>query len=122
MAFIVVVEEQKDFDDWLAHQAADARSPSDRLARRGQDVFQSSGCGACHTVRGTDADGVIGPDLTHVGSRRTLGAATLTTDPDEFLRWIAHPEAVKPGVQMPEFHMLPRDDLRALAAYLDGLD
>jgi cytochrome c oxidase subunit 2 len=63
----------------------------------------------------------VGPDLTHVGSRLSLGAATLSNDPEAFQRWIANTDHVKPGVHMPAFGMLPPEDLRALAAYLDAL-
>jgi cytochrome c oxidase subunit 2 len=122
MAFTVVVQERADFDRWLEGQAAPARSPTTELAERGRDVFLASGCGACHTVRGTAAGGVVGPDLTHVGSRRSLAAGTLPAEPEDFHRWVAHPKTVKPEVIMPHFGMLPPDDLRALAAYLDGLE
>lgn len=122
MRFYTVVEERGNFDAWLAQQAAPASTPTTPLAQRGEAVFFAHGCGACHAVRGTEADGVIGPDLTHVGSRLSLGAGTLSNETDDFLRWIAHTEAVKPGVHMPAFGMLPEDDLHALAAYLDGLE
>jgi cytochrome c oxidase subunit 2 len=91
------------------------------LAGRGRELFLANGCGACHTVRGTPADGVVGPDLTHVGSRLSLGAGILRNEPDAFRRWIASPEHVKPGVLMPAFGMLPPGELRALAAYLEEL-
>ena len=65
--------------------------------------------------------GVVGPDLTHVGSRLSLGAGILPNDPEAFLRWIAHTADVKPGVHMPAFGMLPPEDVRAMAAYLEGL-
>ena len=84
-------------------------------------MFVASGCGACHAVRGTEADGVIGPDLTHVGSRATLGAAILANRAEDFRRWVARTDDLKPGVHMPAFGMLPAKDLRALSVYLDGL-
>jgi cytochrome c oxidase subunit 2 len=122
MRFDVVVLEQEDFAVWLKHQHAPAQPPTQPLAAHGQELFLTNGCGACHTVRGTPADGVVGPDLTHVGSRLSLGAGILPNDPEAFLRWIAHTEDVKPGVHMPAFGMLPPEDVRALAAYLDGLE
>jgi cytochrome c oxidase subunit 2 len=69
MAFHVVVTEQQEFDDWLRHQQQPARPPVEPFLERGQNAFIANGCGACHTVRGTVADGVTAPDLTHVGSR-----------------------------------------------------
>lgn len=122
MNFYVVVQEQEDFARWLAHQAESAQAPTSALARRGRDLFLSNGCGACHTIRGTPADGKVGPDLTHVGSRLSLAAGTLPNESDDFLEWIAKTEEIKPEVHMPAFGMLPQEDLQALAVYLDGLE
>jgi cytochrome c oxidase subunit 2 len=121
MLFSVVVMEQEDFARWLARQAQPAWEPTSPLAAHGRELFLANGCGACHTVRGTPADGVVGPDLTHVGGRLSLGAGILPNDPDAFVRWIGRTEAVKPGVHMPAFGMLPPEDLEALALYLEGL-
>ena len=121
MALDAVVLEEEAFEAWLTEQRAPAAAPASPDAARGREVFASSGCGACHTVRGTPADGVVGPDLTHVGGRLSLGAGTLPNEPDAFYRWIARTETVKPGVHMPSFGMLPEGDLRALAAYMESL-
>lgn len=121
MSFFVVVEPEDDFERWLAKQAEPAASPPGQAARQGEEVLIASGCGACHSVRGTPADGAIGPDLTHVGSRRSIGAGVLETEGAAFLRWISRTNAIKPSVHMPEFGMLPDEDQRALAAYLEGL-
>jgi cytochrome c oxidase subunit 2 len=121
MSFPVVVQEKEEFDRWLARQARPAHPPAGPLAARGQELFLANGCGACHTIRGTPADGVVGPDLTHVGSRLSVGAGTLPNNAGTLLRWIARTEHVKPGVHMPAFGMLPKDDLHALAHYLEGL-
>jgi cytochrome c oxidase subunit 2 len=122
MAFDVAVDEPEVFDDWLERQSRPASAARSAQARRGRELFARDGCGACHTVRGTDSDGQIGPDLTHVGSRLGLGAATLRNDVDAFARWLARTDEVKPGVHMPAYRMLPPEDLLALAAYLDGLE
>jgi len=121
MAFNVVVQEREEFERWLAHQARPAEPPVEPTPARGQELFLANGCSACHTIRGTTAAGVIGPDLTHVGGRLSLAAGTLPNEPDDFRRWVAHTTDVKPGVLMPPFHMLPPDELQALAAYLKGL-
>ena len=121
MAFDVVVLKKEEFAGWLDHQSQSARTSSESLIAHGRESFFASGCGACHAVRGTEADGVIGPDLTHVGSRASLGAGTLANDTDGFLRWISQTGKIKPGVQMPHFGMLPPEELKALAAYLDSL-
>ena len=78
------------------------------------------GCGACHAIRGTEAVGQVGPDLTHVGSRATLGAGRMGLTLDNITRWIAHTEDLKPEVRMPAYD-LPEDDLADLAQYLEGL-
>jgi cytochrome c oxidase subunit II len=122
MAFDVVVLPREDFARWLAHQREPARAPAGPVATRGRELFLANGCGACHAVRGTPADGVVEPDLTHVGSRLSVGAGLLPNQSDGFLRWISGTGDVKPGVHMPAFGMLPREDRRALAVYLDGLE
>jgi cytochrome c oxidase subunit 2 len=121
MAFSVVVVEREEFDRWLAEQSRPAATPTDPVAARGQELFLANGCSGCHTIRGTAASGVIGPDLTHVGSRVSLAAGTLTNEPDHFRQWVAYTDQVKPGVLMPSFHMLSPEDLQALAAYLKSL-
>jgi cytochrome c oxidase subunit 2 len=129
MSFYVVVMEEEDFDRWLQQQVAIPAAPVESLPRRGQELFLSMGCGACHTVRGTAADGVIGPDLTYVGGRLSLAAGTLTggnanepsRDRDAFVEWLEHPHHFKPDVVMPAFGMLPDEELRAIAAYLESL-
>jgi cytochrome c oxidase subunit 2 len=121
MAFSVVVMEPEAFRGWLAAQGRPGQRPADALAHRGESAFMANGCTACHTVRGTPAAGVIGPDLTHVGSRSRIAAETLPNDPDALVRWIGQTDRIKPGVHMPAFRSLGAEDLRALAAYLGGL-
>ncbi len=121
MALDVVVLEKEAYTAWLQRQREPAQAPAQAETRRGQEVFIANGCGACHTIRGASADGVLGPDLTHVGSRLSLGAGTLPNDIESLVQWLAHTDTVKPGAHMPAFGMLPPEDLRALAVYLDGL-
>src|SRR4051812_32153424 len=54
--------------------AANAATASAGNVERGSVLFVGNGCGACHTIKGTEAHGTIGPDLSHVGSRMTIGA------------------------------------------------
>ncbi len=121
MAFPVVVMGAADFTDWLENQRDGARSPATETAAQGRELFFSNGCSACHTIRGTDARNPIGPDLTHVGSRLTLGAGIVENRPGGFHRWIAQTDRLKPGVHMPHFRMLPAEELDTLAAYLESL-
>jgi cytochrome c oxidase subunit 2 len=121
MAFDVVVVEKADFVRWLETQQAPAAIVSSPSAELGRERFFANGCSACHTVRGTPARGLVGPDLTHVGSRRTLGAGIIPNDPAGFTRWLEETDRVKPGVQMPHFRMLPGAEREALVAYLEAL-
>ena len=121
MNLTVVVVERDEFDQWLARQRADRVEQTGQAALLGEAVFLQSGCGACHSVRGTDADGTIGPDLTHVGSRQTLGAGLLTTDRAHYRNWITETSRLKPGVKMPEFRALTEEQLANLVTYLDNL-
>jgi cytochrome c oxidase subunit II len=121
MAFDVVVTERAAFEEWLRSQAAASAQPNTAWLQRGRDTFLANGCGACHTVRGTMADGVTAPDLTHVGSRLSLAAGTLANDRGGFFRWIFDSHRYKPEARMPAFGMLPPDDLLALADYMDSL-
>lgn len=121
MSFYVEVMEKEEYSRWLKHQAQFAQPPTEPIAARGQQLFIANGCNACHMVRGTQARGVIGPDLTHVGSRLSIAAGTLANESHDFQRWIAHTTDVKPAALMPPFDMLSQDELQALAAYLNGL-
>jgi cytochrome c oxidase subunit II len=121
MAFRVVVTDAGEFERWLDSQARPASPPADPVAARGQEVFVENGCTACHAVRGTQATGEIGPDLTHVASRAEIGAGTIPNSPTTLVQWIQDTDRLKPGVHMPAFRTLASDDLTALAAYLDRL-
>jgi cytochrome c oxidase subunit II len=121
MAFDVVVTDEQAFQRWLAAQAAPAAEPVDALAIRGQETFFANGCTACHGIRGTSATSRIGPDLTHVASRASIGAATLPNRSEAVVRWIRETDRVKPGVHMPAFRALTPEELTALASYLGML-
>ena len=121
MAFETVVLEPDAFSEWLEHAASDAVPPEGELARAGAALFAAEGCGACHTIRGTEARGKVGPDLTHVGSRLSVGAGILPNEPEDFAHWVADTEAIKPGVEMPSYGHLDADALLALGHYLESL-
>jgi cytochrome c oxidase subunit 2 len=121
MAFHVVVTERQEFEAWLRRQQQPAVVPGSAFLQRGQHAFLANGCGACHTIRGTTADGVTAPDLTHVGSRMSVAAGRLANDRGGFFRWIFDAHRYKPDARMPAFGMLPPDDLLALADYMDSL-
>ena len=121
MNLIAVVMEPAAFNRWLDAQARPADTPADPVAQRGAAAFHEHGCNTCHTIRGTTALGVDGPDLTHVGGRETLAAGLLPTGQEEFRRWISSTELLKPGAHMPAFSKLPDETLHSLAAYLTQL-
>ena len=120
MALEVVVESQQDYDAWYERQLASAPPTSDARAMQGQQVFFTSACNMCHAIAGTDANASVGPDLSHVASRRTLAAGTLPNDREHMRRWLENPQRVKPGNRMPVVSLAPAD-LDALVAYLGTL-
>jgi cytochrome c oxidase subunit 2 len=121
MAFIVVVEEPAAFNDWLQHQTQPAAAaPSDPLVQQGQQLFTSTGCVGCHTIRGTQAAGVVGPDLTHFGQRQVIAGDVLKNTSEELHRWIKNPQAIKPGTIMPNLG-LTDEQVNAVVAYLESL-
>ncbi|WP_246727805.1 c-type cytochrome [Chelativorans sp. Marseille-P2723] len=122
MSFFVVAMPQDEYDAWLASKAEGARAPATAEQERGQRLFLENGCGACHQVRGTEARGLIGPDLTHVGSRLSLAAAALPNDTKALMRWITDGQHIKPENRMPPFRQFSGGELSALAAYLSGLE
>jgi cytochrome c oxidase subunit 2 len=122
MSMYVVAMPPEEYEAWLAAEARNAEEPADELSAQGKELFLINGCGACHTVRGTEAEGTIGPDLTHVGSRRSLAAATLPNDREAFARWIADNQHIKPDNLMPPYGNLSIDHLTAISTYLEGLE
>lgn len=121
MAIEVMAVPASDYAAWLERAAAPAAAPKSEIGLRGQSVFLASGCGACHVVRGTAAAGTLGPDLTHIGARRSVGINTMPLSRENLLRFITDGQHVKPGNLMPEFHVLQPHERDALATYLLSL-
>lgn len=119
MALQAVTMEEQEFGAWLAREAEGIGAVE---AEPGFAIFMAQGCGACHTLRGTQARGAVGPDLTHLGSRTTLAAGILPMTADALAEWIAHPEAFKPGVEMPGYDHMEEAELMTLATWLEGLE
>ncbi|MEU3453407.1 cytochrome c oxidase subunit II [Micromonospora sp. NPDC006766] len=120
MAFMVVAESRADFDAWVARLDAPARAPQTDAERRGQQAFVQGTCAACHSIRGTGAQGKVGPDLSNVGSRWSIGAGAVPNDPGHLGGWIANSQTVKPGNYMPP-QPVNADQLPDLIAYLRSL-
>lgn len=104
MGFVVHALSAADFRTWLQSERQPARLSSPEMP--GQQVFERK-CVACHTVRGTTAAGIAGPDLTHLGSRTTLAAAMMPNDPRDLDHWLADTQGIKPGAQMPQIDLTP---------------
>jgi cytochrome c oxidase subunit 2 len=121
MAFDMVALEPAAFEAWRSEQARPAQEPDVPQLARGRELFRIGGCGSCHVVRGTEAHGAFGPDLTHVGSRRTIGAGQFPNNIGTLGGWIANTQHIKPGVRMPSYGSFTGEDLRALAGYLESL-
>jgi cytochrome c oxidase subunit 2 len=123
MALMVFADPPDRFDAWVSEQQQPAMAPADPLSARGAQAFASLRCITCHALRygGTAAaGGGLGPDLTHLASRRTIAAGLLTNDPATLERWISDPSSLKQGTTMPATHADP-ETLHEVAMYLSSL-
>jgi cytochrome c oxidase subunit II len=120
MQFVVVAQDLSTYAAWLEQQQQPAKIPTDPLAQQGAAIFLSAGCTQCHRIAGTDATGSLGPDLTHLASRRTLAAGTVPNTLGHLSGWITDPQHTKPGALMPATD-LSGTELQALLAYLASL-
>jgi cytochrome c oxidase subunit II len=122
MRFEVVADAPADFDAWLSRQAANATATAPET--RGARSFADRTCVQCHAIRGSGAPGVppaiVAPDLTHFGSRKSIGGGVLTNTPENLFVWLKYPQSVKPGCHMPSLR-LTDDETQDLALYLGGL-
>jgi cytochrome c oxidase subunit II len=120
MAMVVIAEPEEDFQKWLAAQRTPPPAPTGEAEKKGLDVFLRGTCATCHSIAGTPAQAIVGPDLSHLASRKTIGAGTLLNGPGALAGWVIDPQGIKPGVQMPS-HALRTEDLDPLLAYLETL-
>ncbi|MGR3511989.1 MAG: cytochrome c oxidase subunit II [Paracoccaceae bacterium] len=121
MAFEVHVLAPDDFVAWLDDADGEARDAAQPDLLNGREVFLASGCAACHEIRGVAEGGRLGPDLTRVGARSSLGAGMWRMNQGNMAGWIADVGDMKPGAQMPSYNHLSGPELRALSAYLVSL-
>lgn len=119
MRLLVVAEREGSFRDWVEAQRAPAEPGPD--VDEGRALFTTEGCASCHAIRGTAADGVLGPELTHVASRRMLAANVIENTPENLRRWIADTWDVKDHVIMPPVP-LSDAEVDAIARYLESLE
>jgi cytochrome c oxidase subunit II len=118
MGLRVIVQAPAAFERWVAGQQAPPPEPAGEAAE-GRAVYTRNACVGCHTIRGLSA-GVLGPDLTHFGSRATLGAGLLPNTRENLTAWLRDPGALKPAIKMPNLG-LNETEARTLAAYLLSL-
>jgi cytochrome c oxidase subunit II len=121
MAFYVVAMPDTAFRRWLTNESGPAREPDGNALRQGRSLFLDNGCGVCHTVRGTSARGIVGPDLTHFGSRQSVAAGIYPQNLGTIAGWIASAQHLKPGSRMPSYRRFSGEELLALANYLESL-
>jgi cytochrome c oxidase subunit 2 len=120
MALRVIAEPRPEFEQWLAASEQPAPEPVGAEASLGRQVFMENACASCHTIAGTAAQGTVGPNLTHVASRKTLAALTIANNRRELGRWIRNPQEIKPGAKMPGLE-LSNSQFHAIVAYLSEL-
>jgi cytochrome c oxidase subunit 2 len=119
MGVRVFVDAADAFERWVVSERAPAAAPPAGPATDGATLFAASACVGCHTVRGV-SNGTLGPDLTHFGRRKTLGAGLLPNTEENLTAWIRDPQYLKPGAKMPALGISERQ-ARAMAAYLLSL-
>jgi cytochrome c oxidase subunit 2 len=120
MSTLIVADPPPVFEAWLNDQLRSAAAPASAEAKAGAQVFLNRACVMCHRIGGTAAGGTVAPDLTHIASRHTIAAGTLTMSRGNLAAWIADPQGIKPGVHMPVVD-LDGNELNAIVAYLEEL-
>jgi cytochrome c oxidase subunit II len=119
MLIRVVVESPEDFEKWVTREQ---RPPTlDPNVEEGRKAFLANTCGSCHTIEGTTANGIFGPDLTHFMSRQTLGAGVAPNDEQNLRSWLHDPQVLKPGCDMPAMK-LDKQQVEQIMAYLKTLN
>ncbi len=119
MRIRVVAQAPDEFAAWAAEQAKPHATPTTQDAIDGEKIFTSRTCANCHAVKGTSADGDVGPDLTHLGSRSTIASGAADNTPEKLSQWLKKPDSIKPGSHMPNLQ-LSDAEVRKLVAYLEG--
>ncbi len=121
MAFLVIAQNANDFNTWLKNETASSVPPKvGSVEQQGEQAFLGSACVYCHTIAGTNASGTLGPDLTHLASRETIGSDLLPNTPGNLAGWVLNSQNMKPGNHMPPMD-LNGVQVQALLAYLATL-
>ena len=126
MRLRVMAQTPADFQTWAAGQQDPAAQPSEDVLAILQGTSTRQSCGGCHTISGVRLGGVeafqgiIGPNLTHFGSRTTFAGSIFPNTPQELAAWLRDPPARKAGADMPNLG-LSEQEIQALVTYLEGL-
>jgi cytochrome c oxidase subunit 2 len=120
MSFVVEVQSYADFIRWWNHQLQPAIAPTAPLVVAGYHYVTTGPCSTCHAIAGTPAGGTVGPDLTHLATRRSIAAGTMPMSEGNLYGWVEDPQSLKPGNHMPTIGLRP-DQLHAVVAYLGTL-
>jgi len=120
MALVVNVDSYGDFSKWWQRQLRPAFAPATPLAQAGYNYVTTGPCAACHNIAGTPASATVGPDLTHLASRRSIAAGTMPMSSGNLYGWVEDPQSIKPGSRMPTIGLEPKQ-LHAVVAYLETL-
>jgi cytochrome c oxidase subunit 2 len=121
MILLVIAETPEKFEQWLAEQRQPAATPATEQHVLGQQLFESRPCLLCNTIRGTLANGRVGPDLTHLGSRRMIAANMLENNTANLAAWVTHARSLKPGTVMPDVTQFDGEELQSIVGYLQHL-
>jgi cytochrome c oxidase subunit 2 len=120
MDLLLLAQTPTEFEAWLAAQRQPAHEPQTASEQRGRELLEQSACRLCHTVAGTKALGGVGPDLSHMASRRTLAAGAAALDRAALRGWLQNPQLLKPGTKMPAIAYTD-PEREALLDYLESL-
>jgi cytochrome c oxidase subunit 2 len=121
MGVKIIAMPRHEYEAWFGREAGTAAARSSDVEERGQALFMAAGCGSCHAVRGTDAAGAIGPDLTHFAARDSVGIDTMPLKAENIAHFIRDGQHIKPGNRMPEFRIFSKAEETALVGYLMSL-
>jgi cytochrome c oxidase subunit II len=121
MVLLVVAQAPAEFQKWLADSRKPAVTPTTPYLIAGQQAYMSAACSLCHTINGTLSQGTVGPDLTHIGSRRMIASNWLPNNTADLAAWITHARSLKPAVIMPNITAFNGDQLLQVVAYLQSL-
>ena len=120
MRIRVIAETQEEFNEWQEQELVIPSTPRSGIAAKGAELFRTKACMNCHTIVGTPAAARIGPNLTHLNNRQTIGAGVLTNSPENLTKWLVNPQKYKQGALMPNMK-LTDSEVNAIVAYLEAL-